>query len=64
MPPQYLPGSGSSADWFIQQTKMPGITLEISPYIGEKQVPLEKWDAIWRQNNKVGLYLALEASKR
>lgn len=64
MPPQYLPGSGSSADWFIQQTKMPGITLEISPYIGEKPVPLEKWDAIWRQNNKVGLYLALEASKR
>lgn len=64
MPPQYLPGSGSSADWFIQQTKMPGITLEISPYIGEKPVPLEKWEAIWRQNNKVGLYLALEASKR
>ncbi|WP_336497990.1 hypothetical protein [Psychrobacillus sp. FJAT-51614] len=43
---------------------MPGITLEISSYIGENPVPLEKWDAIWRQNNKVGLYLALEASKR
>lgn len=64
MPPQYLPGSGSSADWFIQETKMPGITLEISPYVGEKPVPLTKWDAIWRQNNKVGLYLATEASKR
>lgn len=64
MPPQYLPGSGASADWFIQETKMPGITLEISPYIGEQPVPLSKWDAIWRQNHKVGLYLAQEASKR
>lgn len=64
MPPQYLPGSGASADWFIQQTKMPGITLEISPYVGDIPVPLSKWDAIWRQNNKVGLYLAQEASKR
>ena len=64
MPPQYLPGSGASADWFIQETKMPGITLEISPYVGDNPVPLSKWDAIWRQNNKVGLYLAQEASKR
>ena len=64
MPPQYLQGSGTSADWFIQETKMPGITLEISPYVGDNPVPLSKWDAIWRQNHKVGLYLAQEASKR
>lgn len=64
MPPQYLPGSGGSADWFIQETKMPGITLEISPYVGDRPVPLTKWDAVWKQNHKVGLYLAHEASKR
>lgn len=64
MPPQYLPGSGASADYFIQETKKPGITLEISTFVGERPVPLENWDRIWKQNSKVGLYLAVEAFSR
>lgn len=64
MPPQYLPGSGASADYFIQETKKPGITLEISTFVGERPVPLANWDRIWKQNSKVGLYLAVEAFSR
>ena len=64
MPPQYLTGSGASADYFIQETAMPGIVLEISPYVGEKPIPLSNWDLIWKQNAKVGLYVANEAAKR
>ncbi len=64
MPPQNLPGSGSSADWFIQETKNPGITLEISPAVGERPVPLFRWDTIWKQNKSIGLFLAKEATTR
>lgn len=64
MPPQYLPGSGASADYFIQETKKPGISLEISTFVGERPVPLANWDRIWKQNSKVGLYLAVEAFSR
>ena len=64
MPPQNLPGSGSSADWFIQETKNPGITLEISPAVGEKPVPLFRWDAVWQQNKSIGLFLSKEATTR
>ena len=64
MPPQYLPGSGASGDYFIQETGMPGIVLEISPFAGEAPVPLSNWDRIWQQNAKIGLFVANEASKR
>lgn len=64
MPPQYLPGSGASGDYFIQETGMPGIVLEISPYAGDNPVPLSRWDRIWTENSKIGLYIANEASKR
>ncbi|MDX1807871.1 MAG: M14 family zinc carboxypeptidase, partial [Paenisporosarcina sp.] len=62
--PMYLRGSGSSADWFIEKTKMPGLTIEISPYVGNKPVPISHWDRIWKQNHKVGLFVAQDASKR
>ncbi|MDX1805964.1 MAG: M14 family zinc carboxypeptidase [Paenisporosarcina sp.] len=64
VPPYYRKGTGSSADWFIDKTKMPGITVEIAPYAGETPVPLIYWDRIWNQNHKVGLHAANEAWKR
>ena len=64
VPPMYLPGSGSSADWFIHEKKMPGLTIEISPYVGNRPIPLKYWDRIWKQNHKVGLFVAQDAAKR
>ena len=64
VPPMYLPGSGSSADWFIHEKKMPGLTIEISPYVGNRPIPLTYWDRIWKQNHKVGLFVAQDAAKR
>lgn len=64
VPPYYRKGTGSSADWFIKVTKMPGVTVEIAPYAGEAPVPLAYWDGIWKQNHKVGLHAANEAWKR
>ncbi|MFX3675276.1 MAG: M14 family zinc carboxypeptidase [Paenisporosarcina sp.] len=64
VPPLYLLGSGSSADWFIDEKKMPGLTIEISPYVGNRPVPLTYWDRIWKQNKKVGLFIAQDAAKR
>jgi len=62
--PMYLVGSGASTDWFIEKTKMPGFVIEISPYVGNRPVPLTTWDIIWKQNRKVGLYLAKDANSR
>ena len=64
VPPMYLPGSGSSADWFIHEKKMPGLTIEISPYVGNRPIPLTYWDRIWKQNHRVGLFVAQDAAKR
>lgn len=64
IPPMYRIGSGSSADWFILTKKMPGITVEIAPYAGEKPVPLEYWDRVWSQHKTIGLLTAKEAIGR
>lgn len=64
VPPMYQQGTGASTDWFIDQTKMPAYTVEISPYVNNKPVPLAYWDRIWKQNHKVGLFIAQDASKR
>ncbi len=64
MPPLYQIGSGSSADWFILTKKMPGITVEIAPFAGEKPVPLIYWDRVWAQHQTIGLLAATEANTR
>lgn len=64
VPPMYKLGSGASTDWFIETSKMPGLVIEISPYVGNKTVPLAYWDSIWKQNRKVGLFLAKDADSR
>lgn len=62
MPGQHRKGSGSSADWFIQTYKKPGITMEISPYVGDKPVPLNNWADVWKRNKTIGL-LSVKASE-
>jgi subtilisin family serine protease/murein tripeptide amidase MpaA len=51
---------GGFSDWFVLTQKKPGITPEISPYVGPRPVPVANWDNIWRQNNSVGLIVAEE----
>ena len=64
VPPMYLQGTGASTDWFIDQKKMPALTIEISPYVNNRPVPLTYWDRIWKQNHKIGLFVAQDAAKR
>ncbi|WP_051556390.1 M14 family metallopeptidase [Alkalihalobacterium bogoriense] len=52
---------GGFASWFAVQYKKPGFTLEISPYVGDRPVPVSNWDRVWRQNDSVGLIVADEA---
>jgi g-D-glutamyl-meso-diaminopimelate peptidase len=35
--------------------------LELSPYAGNRSVPLSQFPAIWQQNKAVGLYLAADS---
>jgi len=64
MPPRKIKGSGTSTDWFIKNYKQPGITVEISPFVKETEVPMVYWDQIWKKNKTVGLLVAKEASTR
>ncbi|WP_342433035.1 M14 family zinc carboxypeptidase [Neobacillus sp. FSL H8-0543] len=52
---------GGYSDWFIQETKMPGFTPEISTYTYNKPVPIANFDSIWRENQSAGLLMAYEA---
>ncbi len=61
MPAQNKIGSGSSADWFIKTYKRPGITMEISPYVGDTIVPLSYFADIWKRNKTIGLLSAKES---
>lgn len=57
------PSGGGYTDWFIEKFKKPAFTPEISPYVGEKAVPLSYFSSIWDENRLVGLYVADEAYK-
>ncbi|SOC11507.1 zinc carboxypeptidase [Ureibacillus xyleni] len=64
LPPTGETGSGASTDWFIMNYKMPGITVEIAPAVGETIVSLKYWDSVWKKNQTIGLLAATEANKR
>ncbi|WP_200894703.1 M14 family metallopeptidase, partial [Bacillus alveayuensis] len=55
------PSGGGFTDWFISAHKKPGFTPEVSPYVGERPVPLSNFPRIWQQNYSIGLMLADEA---
>lgn len=52
---------GDLPTWFTLELGMPGLTPEISHYVGSRPVPLSNWDSIWKKNNSVGLIVADEA---
>ncbi|MCI2253045.1 M14 family metallocarboxypeptidase [Domibacillus sp. PGB-M46] len=58
--PQSNPSGGGYTDWFIQNEQKPGLTIEVSPYVGSRPVPIVYFSSIWQQNNSVGLMLANE----
>lgn len=58
--PERNPSGGGYTDWFIQNEQKPGLTIEVSPYVGNRPVPLVYFSSIWQQNNSVGLMMANE----
>jgi murein tripeptide amidase MpaA len=60
VPAMRNPSGGGYTDWFIQSQKKPGFTPEISPYVGNKPVPLKNFSQIWKQNRTIPLLLADE----
>jgi len=52
-------GSGYK-DWFIENYQKPGLTIEVSPYIGEKKVPIENYKEIFKRNKNVPILFAQE----
>ncbi|HZG72461.1 MAG TPA: M14 family metallocarboxypeptidase [Chondromyces sp.] len=63
VPVQTSYSGGGYNDWFIQNEKMPGFTIEISPYVGQRPVPIRYFNSIWKQNHSIGLLLANEVIK-
>ncbi|WP_083632231.1 M14 family metallopeptidase [Domibacillus antri] len=61
--PRSNPSGGGYTDWFIQNEKKPGLTIEISPYVGNRPVPIIYFSSIWKQNNTIGILLANETIK-
>jgi g-D-glutamyl-meso-diaminopimelate peptidase len=61
--PKENPSGGGFTDWFISEHLKPGYTPEISPYVGERPVPLSSFDSIWAENKAIGVMLADEAYK-
>ncbi|MBM7571004.1 M14 family metallopeptidase [Aquibacillus albus] len=55
------PSGGGFTDWFLDSLKKPGFTIEISPLVGPRPVPISFFDKIWNENKEVGIMLAKEA---
>jgi g-D-glutamyl-meso-diaminopimelate peptidase len=53
------PGGGGMKDWFVQEYKKTGLTIEIGKEIGEyKILRYTEYPLIWRKNSNVPIYLA------
>lgn len=57
----FFTSGGDLPTWFTLELGMPGLTPEISPYVGNRPVPVSNWDSIWHKNGSVGLIVADEA---
>ena len=55
-------GSGYK-DWFIENYQKPSLTIEVSPYVGERKVPIENYRKIFEENKNVPLIFANEILK-
>ena len=47
-------------DWFIENYKKPALTMEVSPYVGERKVPQKYYQQIFQQNKNVPIIFARE----
>ena len=47
-------------DWFIENYKKPALTMEVSPYVGERKVPIKYYQRIFQQNKNVPIIFARE----
>ena len=47
-------------DWFIENYKKPALTMEVSPYVGERKVPIKYYQRIFQQNKNVPIIFAKE----
>ena len=61
--PSAAHGGGYYTHWFTEMTGGLSATPELSPYVGNRPVPISNFDRIWRQNHSIGLMLAEEAYK-
>lgn len=61
--PKGVPSGGGFTDWFIQAKKRPGFTIEICKYVYETNPPVSEFKHVWKENQAVGLYVALESAK-
>lgn len=52
-------GSGYK-DWFIENYQKPALTIEVSPYVGERKVPIENYKDIFERNKNVPILFAKE----
>ncbi|MCM3586634.1 M14 family metallocarboxypeptidase [Mesobacillus maritimus] len=52
---------GGYTDWFVQEFKKPGVTIEIGELIEDNSLPLQEFPDIWERNKAVGLFLASKA---
>ncbi|MFD2044516.1 M14 family zinc carboxypeptidase [Ornithinibacillus salinisoli] len=59
-----IPGGGRRADWSQQILGRPVLTPEISPYVGNRPVPVSYFNSIWKKNDTIGLLIADEARNR
>ncbi|MCZ0703690.1 hypothetical protein J2T56_001846 [Natronobacillus azotifigens] len=55
---QHSQSGGGFTDWFVSNKRQIGMTMEISPYVPNRPVPLANWNKIWDENKTVGLYIA------
>lgn len=49
-------------DWFVEVYKKPGLTLEISPYVGPQKVPIHRYNSIWEKNKNVPIIFASQVN--
>lgn len=55
------PSGGGLTDWWTEKLSRPGFTIEVAPYIGDRPVPLNYFDDVWRHNRDVALFLAKQS---
>ncbi|MCC3867995.1 M14 family zinc carboxypeptidase [Terrisporobacter mayombei] len=60
---QPVTGSGYK-DWFIENYEKPGLTIEVSPNVGEQKVPVENYRDIFERNKNVPILFAQEVFHR